>query len=75
MTMFRGVKPKSQPRTLRTIAEQKGTTPAGFDGADEPEETKLRGEYDDKAEAAKGGSPTRGTNASDPKPFKNMKGR
>jgi hypothetical protein len=30
--MFKGNKPSAQPRTLRTIAEQKGSNPAGFDG-------------------------------------------
>lgn len=28
--MFNGPKPSAQPRTLRTIAEQKGTVPNGF---------------------------------------------
>lgn len=27
---FRGVRPSAQPRTLRSIAEDKGTTPSGF---------------------------------------------
>lgn len=31
--MHKGVKPAAQPRTLRTIAEDKGTAPAGFEGA------------------------------------------
>lgn len=31
--MFRGVKPEGQPRTLRTIAEDGGASPAGFEGA------------------------------------------
>jgi len=29
-TMFRGPRPASQPRTLRSIAEDKGTVPNGF---------------------------------------------
>lgn len=29
---YRGPKPPSQPRTLRSIAETKGTVPAGFVG-------------------------------------------
>lgn len=34
---FYGVHPPAQPRTLRTIAEDKGTTPSGFvDGGVEP---------------------------------------
>jgi hypothetical protein len=28
--MFRGPRPAAQPRTLRSIAEDKGTAPAGF---------------------------------------------
>ena len=28
--MFRGARPLAQPRTLRSIAEDKGTMPAGF---------------------------------------------
>lgn len=28
--MFRGTVPKTQPRTARSNAEQKGTTPSGF---------------------------------------------
>ena len=31
--MHNGKLPAAQPRTLRTIAERKGTKPAGFDGA------------------------------------------
>lgn len=31
---FKGVKPSGQPRTLRGIAEDKGTVPAGFVSGD-----------------------------------------
>jgi hypothetical protein len=30
---FRAQRPKAQPRTLRSIAEDKGTAPAGRDGS------------------------------------------
>jgi len=30
--MFKGIKPTSQPRSLRSVAESKGTAPNGFDG-------------------------------------------
>jgi hypothetical protein len=37
MSAAKGPQVPSQPRTLRSIALSKGTTPAGFDGAGEPQ--------------------------------------
>lgn len=76
---FRGTKPSAQPRTLRTIAENKGTTPAGFDGGEAydaqaglPAGALTAGQrYEDPAAAAaQQGSAVRKTTAADPKPFK-----
>jgi hypothetical protein len=69
MSMFKGVKPSAQPRTLRTIAETKGTTPAGYEGASEPVPMQPYKDVDPGH-----GSLVRETNAATPHPFGNLKG-
>ncbi len=71
--MFKGIKPPAQPRSLRSIAEEKGATPAhradGFEGSPVPTE------YHDAA-ATTGANVVAGpkVNAADPQPFANLKG-
>lgn len=83
-----GVRPPAQPRTLRTIAEDKGSAANGFEGIGETDQYDkdegvptahpgTGGSYNDVAQAAKPGKAMarRGLTPSDPKPFSNLRGR
>lgn len=65
---FKGLKPSSQPRSLRSVAESKGTTPAGFS------EVETQAQSPQKVEVGELGSPTRVDAVNAPNPFANMKG-
>lgn len=78
--MFRGEKPAAQPRSLRSIAESKGTTPSGFH-EDLPYDTNAgipqgavhaQGQYEDAANEAKpdASQGKRQTSPADKSPFK-----
>ena len=75
---YRGQVPKSQPRTLRSVAETKGTRPAGFDGevpydsnAGIPLTQQSAGQrYSDAADAARPAPGAGQSTATDPSPFK-----
>ena len=78
MAGFRGTRTSAQPRTLRTVAEDKGTAPSGRDvmpfnaQAGIPDgEIGQAGSYDDIAKAAlpPAGSGVRTPGAEQPKPF------
>lgn len=72
---FKGQKPSSQPRSLRSEIERKGTTPAGFSGGVQEGATPLGGEYKDEQVTGTGtASPTRSPGPADPSPFANLKG-
>lgn len=73
----RGIRPPAQPRTLRSIAEEKGTVPAGFpadlaydDEAGAPVGAGVAGTYRDSAEQARPSPGAGQAKGSDPKPFK-----
>lgn len=71
----KGVLPKAQPRTLRTIAEQKGTTPSGFTGGDTPGVPSLPEQgYKDVADEAKNGAVSNPASTGGKQPFGNLKG-
>lgn len=76
---FKGVRPPGQPRTLRSIAEDKGSTPASREGelpydanAGVPQGTPGAGTYTDGAAAARpaSGAAKRGASPADKTPFK-----
>lgn len=73
MSMFKGAKPSAQPRSLRSIAESKGTTMAGGDGVQDGETVLPGGEYKEMPPGISNGSATRSPGAADKQPFANMK--
>lgn len=68
--MFRGARPASQPRSLRSIAESRNGTSSFVNVA--PSNPRVT--YDDPAEAAKSqGVGRRPMDAATPSPFSNLK--
>ncbi len=73
MSMFKGAKPPAQPRSLRSITEQTGTTAAGFNGVEDGITPLGPGEYKEEPPGIASGSATRSPGPADKQPFSNMK--
>lgn len=76
--MFRGKRPTAQPRTLRGIAEDKGTVPKGFDGSDNYHAGMIDPDsdhsYEDKAEQARASvSEANKPAGANPNPFQSLR--
>lgn len=71
--MFKGQKPAPQPRSLRSITEQKGTASGGFNGVQDGETPLGPGEYKEIPPGISNGSATRSPGSADKQPFSNMK--
>lgn len=72
--MFHGVRPPAQPRTLRTIAEDKGTTPMSRADAINYDMIPSTGYHEPGEGLGASASNTIKNNAADPSPFANLRG-